>query len=277
MTFITEYNTYKFTRTTTTFAKDIGVSSVSDATRNMGGAFIILDARITDLTYDDACRLRLYSDAASRDADINRAQGNFNIGDSIALIAEVYVSAGEVLQFDPPIIGNTFSNGEVFYHLSGSTDDMSGGLTITSYTIGAPNNSQVDRQSLRFSGSAITTGNPEKGTLGTVSSPKSFLILSASATSESRLRLYSRPINEVPQSEISRSFTTSTNSGSLLIADMMFDSASFQYPMVPILEAYTWTSDYAIGNNQVGYILENRSAQTPTNITASLYIYNLEE
>ena len=93
----------------------------------------------------------------------------------------------------------------------------------------------------------------------------------------SRLRLYSRPVGEVPLVEATRSFDTQSQNNSLLIADLMFDSESFHYPLVPTVEGYTWTNEnYAVGNNQVGYILENRSG-APANISASLYIYSTED
>jgi len=276
MSFITEYNVNTFARTNTLFSKPIGLPSASGQTTQMGGAFILLSAQILRDDYTDTCRLRLYSDSSSRATDLNRAVTDYNISESVALIADINLTGSSVLTFDPPIIGNTFSNGEVFWHISGSTIvDLSDSIAVVSYPIATSNNSQIDRSGLLVTASNVpTTGN---GVSGSIISPKSFLILSGSATSQSRLRLYSRPHTEVPAYERTRPFTSQSQSGSLLIADLMFDSASFRYPLVPVLEAYTWTStDYSVGNNQIGYILENRSAGT-ANITASLYIYTTED
>jgi len=245
MDFLSQYNAYQFSRTTTDFTKAGGqlIDSGSPKT-SMGGAFILLNAQLKG---NPPCRLRLYSDATSRDTDANRSWTNFNVSESVALIADIVLTDTNTVTFDPPIIGNTFSGGDVYYHLSASSTPLT--ASITSYPL--------------KTGSVVTSN--------------SFIILSGSSTAVSRLRLYSRPVSEVPLAEVTRSFDTQSQDGALLIADLMFDSASFQYPLVPVLEGYTWTKEnYAVGTNQVGYILENRSGGA-TNITASLYIYSTED
>jgi len=215
MDFLSQYNAYQFSRTTTDFTKAGGqlIDSGSPKT-SMGGAFILLNAQLKG---NPPCRLRLYSDATSRDTDANRSWTNFNVSESVALIADIVLTDTNTVTFDPPIIGNTFSGGDVYYHLSASSTPLTASM------------------------------------------------------------LYSRPVSEVPLAEVTRSFDTQSQDGALLIADLMFDSASFQYPLVPVLEGYTWTKEnYAVGTNQVGYILENRSGGA-TNITASLYIYSTED
>lgn len=262
----------KFERTITSFTKVGGPTFVSGSPiQTMGSAYILLNAKITNGS--PPCRLRLYADQTSRDLDVNRAQGNYNISASVALIADIVLTDINLFNFDPPIIGNTFSGGDVYYHLSGSAAGLT--VEVTSYPIGISRDSNTDRVKLAVSGTLVTSGSFT--TRGTVTGPKSFLILSGSATTGSRLRLYSRPIEEVPTAEISRSFTTLANSGSLLIADLVFDSASFQYPLVPIVEGYTWENgNYAVGSGQIGYVLENTTS-TPTNVTASLYLYQTED
>lgn len=261
----------KFKRTITTFQKGATVTVASGSpVQTMGSAYILLNAKV--VAGSVPCRLRLYADETSRDVDANRAQGNYNISASVALIADIVLTNTNIINFDPPIIGNTFSGGQVYYHLSGSPAALS--VNVTSYPIGINQDSNIDRVNLAVSGTLVTSGS--FSTRGTVIGPKSFLILSGSATTGSRLRLYSRPIGEVSLSEISRSFITLVNSGSLLIADLVFDSASFQYPLVPIVEGYTWENEnYAVGTGQIGYVLEN-TTNTPTNITASLYLYQTE-
>lgn len=270
MDFISQYNTSKFQRTTTTFVKDNLVLVASGSTQAVGGAFILLNASVFGNT---PCRLRLYSDQTSRDIDADRPTGSFNLTQSVALIADIVFTNNNTINFDPPIIGNTYDGGNVWYNLSGGSTALT--ASITSYQIAISNDSFEGRMGISVSASAIpTTGY---GVSGSIVTPKSFIILSGSATSESRLRLYSRPIGEVPLTEMTRSFDTQSQDGSLLIADLMFDSGSFQYPLVPVLEAYTWNAgNYSVGNNQIGYILQNRSAGT-TNITASLYVYSTED
>ena len=271
MDFLSQYNAYQFSRTTTDFTKAGNqlIDSGSPKT-SMGGAFILLNAQLKG---NPPCRLRLYSDAASRDVDANRSWTNFNMSESVALIADIVLTDTNTVTFDPPIIGNTFSNGEVYYHLSASNTPLT--ASITSYPLKTLNDSLDGNTSLMVSGSSVpTTGY---GISGSITTSNSFIILSGSSTAVSRLRLYSRPVSEVPLAEVTRSFDTQSQDGALLIADLMFDSASFQYPLVPVLEGYTWTKEnYAVGTNQVGYILENRSGGA-TNITASLYIYSTED
>ncbi len=271
MDFLSQYNAYQFSRTTTDFTKAGGqlIDSGSPKT-SMGGAFILLNAQLKG---NPPCRLRLYSDATSRDTDANRSWTNFNISESVALIADIVLTDTNTVTFDPPIIGNTFSGGDVYYHLSASSTPLT--ASITSYPLKTFNDSLDGNTSLVVSGSSVpTTGY---GVSGSVVTSNSFIILSGSSTAVSRLRLYSRPVSEVPLAEVTRSFDTQSQDGALLIADLMFDSASFQYPLVPVLEGYTWTKEnYAVGTNQVGYILENRSGGA-TNITASLYIYSTED
>lgn len=271
MDFLSQYNSFNFQRKTIRFTKTSGQSVVGNTpTTDMGGAFILLDATAAGAE----CRLRLYSDSASRSADENRAAGNFNLSQSVALITDIVFTTAEKITFNPPIIGNTFNNGELWYNLSASSAPNVT-VDVNFYQIKPLNNSVDGNTILRVSGSSIpTTGD---GISGSITTSKSFIILSGSATSESRLRLYSRPIDEISSVEKTRPFESQSQSGSRLIVDLMFDSGSFQYPLVPVVEGFTYTNEnYVVGTNQVGYILHNRSAGI-TNITASLYIYSLED
>lgn len=270
MDFLSQYNANQFTRSTTTFTKTENVLFDSGSPKlSMGGAFILLNAQLQG---NPPARLRLYSDAASRDADVTRGWNDFAISPTVALIADVVFSTTSPITFDPPIIGNTFGGGEVYYHLSGSNTPIT--VSVNSYPIKPNNDSLLGNTSITISGTSIPAGNSASGNIST---SKSFLILSGSSSHVSRLRLYSRPVEEVPSSEVSRPFTTQTQDGSLLIADIMFDAANTQYPLVPILEAYTWKKEnYDVGTGTVGYILENRTGGSAT-ITTSLYIYSTED
>jgi hypothetical protein len=72
-----------------------------------------------------------------------------------------------------------------------------------------------------------------------------------------------------------RAFGENAITGSSIIADMAFDSASFSYKLSPSLEAYNLES-YSNGNNLVGFILQNQSTTNGATITASLLIYPIE-
>lgn len=235
-----------------------------------GGAFILLNAESNKTT-----RIRLYSDSASVNIDASRGPTDFNLNDSVALISDISLIQGTGLSLDlnPPIIGNTFSNGDVWYHISSSFGPTAVNLTV--YDFGVVGDSTTDRTSLIISRSSIpTTGY---GVSGSITTKKSFIILSGSATTGSRLRLYSTRIEDVPSSEQTRSFDTASAAASQLIADVIFDTGSFAYKFVPVLEAYTWEAgNLSTGTGTLGYQLENRTGATQ-NITASLYILSTEE
>lgn len=267
--FLTQYNTYLFKRNVTTFFKGSGASISSGSIISMGGTFILLDASATNVS-----RLRLYSDEPSMITDASRPVGNFDLSQSVALVADIVFNDTNLLTFIPPVIGNTFVGGQLWYNFSGSlATNVS--ASLTSYPIRPIGESIDGNIEIRISGSAIPISG--YGISGSITTSKSFLILTGSATSESRLRLYSRPHTEVPFTETTRSFGTASQAGSFLIADLVFDSGSFSYPLVPVLEAYTWADTrYAVGSGELGYILQNLSA-SPTDITASLYVYSTED
>lgn len=271
MDFLTQYNTNLFQRSTTSFIKPSGRSISSGSILDLGGTFILLNAKSTT---GAPCRLRLYSDESSMITDATRAQGNFNIADSVALVADIVLTDSNMLSFDPPLAGNTFVGGQVWYNLSASSAPPVT-VNLSSYPIRPIGDSTDGNSSIVISNPSVpTTGN---GVTGTISTSKSFLIISGSSSKVSRLRLYSRPHTEIPVGEQSRAFGTQPSDNSLLIADLMFDTADFQYPLVPILEAYTWSADnYVVGTGEVGYILENRTGGT-TDITVSLLTYSVED
>lgn len=271
MDFLTEYRNNVFTRTTTTLNKETfePFLNYSGSLDSMGGGFILLEATL--IGGNAPALLRLYSDEPSMIVDQNRLPGNFNINDSVALITEIAFEDFTPIKLVPPVIGNTLDSGRVWYNLSGSSNVA---VELKSYAIRDIGDSITGNEGLIISRSSV----PTLGVVGgNIPSPKSFLILTGSASRQSRLRLYSRPYTEVPAAETTRPFISQSNSGSLLIADLVFDSASFKYPLVPILEAYTWKSNqYEVGNNEIGYYLENTSGVVG-DVTASLYIYSTED
>jgi len=271
MDFITQYAVNKFQRNTTQFTKQTSNAIASGSTTALGGTFILLNAQSTT---GAPCRIRLYADSSSMVTDAGRASSSFALNDSVALVADIVLSGSTVLNFTPPVIGNTFTGGQLWYNLSGSSF-LPITVSITSYPIRLVGDSTDGNSSIVISGSSIpTTGY---GVSGSITTSKSFLILSGSATHESRLRIYSKPHTDIPSGEMTRSFGVQPGDNSGLVADLMFDSASFRYPLVPILEGFTWSDDeYAIGTGQLGYILENRSGGVAT-ITASLLTYKLED
>ena len=242
-------------------------SNVSGSTAAFDSSYILLG-----ITAQSPCRVRLYSDEDSVSIDNGRISSSFALNPAVGLILDTELDSSQLsFTFDPPIIGTTFSSGLTWYNISSSVSQP---IVITSYPIEF--STTTGRTQIAVSGSNIITGST--GVEGNIYSPKSFIILSGSAsTIDSRLRLYSRDIGTVPNNEKIRSFGTEPATGSSLIVDMIFDSASFAYKLVPIIEAYNLDT-YENGNNYVGYILQNVSTTNATaNITASLHIYSIED
>jgi hypothetical protein len=101
------------------------------------------------------------------------------------------------------------------------------------------------------------------------------MFLASSNNTDIRLRLYSKPIENISNTEKNRGFTTQSADDSYLISDMLFDSASYSYMISPILQAYN-LENYVSASNRVGYILENTSGTTKSNTFASIGIYPIE-
>lgn len=258
-----------FTRTSTQFVKPGAQHIISGSTQAFGGQFILLK---TSVSNPQNCRIRLYADEPSMILDRSRPSTNFNISESVALIADIVLNPETTLTLNPPLLGNTTNGGNTWYHISGSLVQAT--ITIDTYPIGLVGVSTGT--TIRISGSNIS--NAGYGISGSIVTPKGFIILSGSTTTESRLRLYSAPISEISLAEMTRSFNTASLSTSNLIADMMFDSGNFAYKFVPLLEAYNWqNNEFLYGTGRTSYILENKTATTLQNITASLHIYTIED
>lgn len=224
---------------------------------------------LLNVTVNNPCRIRLYSDSTSLTIDEPRPTLTFDVLPAVGLITDtVITSQSYTLNFDPPIIGATY-DGSTWYNISGS--DVT--ATFTYYPIEF---SYESRETMTIS--TNLTLAPGTTVEGNITSPKSFLILSASCTHpEVRLRLYSRDVSTISQSERSRQFGTIPSDQSSLIADMMFDSALYGYKLTPILQAYN-LSNLRVGENFVGYILQNVSPSTSlADITASIYVYPVED
>lgn len=249
----------RFTRETATITN----TPNSGSTTTFGSTYILLNVSV-----DQPCRIRLYSDSASLGIDAPRTTASMDVSASVGMVVDTYIASSSYqLNFDPPIIGTTFSGSTTWYNISGSNVTA----TFTYYPI---ESSYATKEALNFYATSLPSGFSD---LGNTTSPKSFLIMSASSNFiNTRLRLYSRDVASVSLTEKSRVFSTSPSDGSYIITDMLFDSASYAYKLTPTLQAYNLTT-YQQGENLVGYIIENLSGVTITNVTASLYIYPLED
>lgn len=225
------------------------------------------------------CRIRLYADSGSVNVDALRPTSSFDYSASVALNIDVGLSAGtQSITFNPPVIATTLVNYRTWYNIESSTTPTN--VVFTYYPIelntgsrtwiNIPNNTGIslganETSSGNFSGSGATVV------------PKSFLMMSAiSINSNIRLRLYSRPIEDISNTEKNRLFGTQSADGAHLIVDMAFDSGSYLYPISPLLQAYN-LENYLSGSNRYGYIIENMSASPKTNVFTSIRTYPIED
>jgi hypothetical protein len=252
-------NGARFTRETVSLTN----TPVSGSTSVFGSTYILLSVSV-----NNPCRIRLYSDSASVGIDDPRTTASFDLSASVGLVLDTLITSQSYkLNFDPPIIGTTFSASNTWYNISGSNVTA----TFTYYPIESEYGSKSE---LAFTAPNLPSGFSQ---LGDMTSPKSFLILSASCNyANARLRIYSRNINSISPAEKARPFSTPPTDASSIITDMIFDSASYSYKLSPVLQGYNLQT-YTVGENNVGYILENLSGGAMTNVVASLCLYPVED
>lgn len=243
-----------FTRNTVSFSN----VPVSGSITGLGYSYILLG-----VTADKACRVRLYSDSSSVALDNSRPSASINYDERVGLVFDGTITSDELnLKFDPPIVGTTFSEGKTWYNLSGS-DTVN--TTFTYYPIELLTGSRHG-VNLTFSAGASLVQ-------GTFSAPKSFILLSASASTPNRLRLYATS-SGISVSEIVRATGSIPADNSKLIVEMLFDSGGFQYILSPSLESYN-LNEYPTGTNTYSYIFQTVSASAVVN-SASLFLYPVE-
>lgn len=234
-------------------------------------SFVLLDIQVSNTP----TRVRLYSTSHSVNLDASRPTGSFEFTTGVGLAAEAYFATGSnYLKFDPPVICSSVeANPTIWYNISSSINGYS--VTFTVLPLDEPASSD-DRLTVSMSHASVS--NVGDGVTGSLSTPKAYLLLSASADVQTRLRLYSVPMGDVPAAETSRAFGTAPDTGSKLIADIMLDTPNAAYPISPTLPALTWAGTvYEVGTGITGYRIQNISATPSVNISASVSLYSLED
>lgn len=253
-----------FTRGTTTLSTGTGQTTV------FGSSYILLGVDRTGTS--SPCRIRLYGDAGSLTIDAGRPTSSFNYSASVSLNLDAYFSENtQSITFNPPIIATTHQDSTTWYNIeSPGTDNV----TVKYYPIEYNTGSRVWYPMPPTGPVTLTAGQRVSGSVPTA---KSFIILLAeSSRADVRLRLYSRPVSQVPLSEQTRPYSVPYADGVHLIADMLFDSASYEYKVSPVLQAYNLET-YMVGNNRVGYILENLSGTTLSTVIIGMNVYPIED
>lgn len=234
----------------------------------LGASYILLR-----MSANDTGRIRLYGNSASLATDFSRPTSSFDYSASVVLNLDAVLTTGtQSIEFVPPIIATTHLDGNnTWYRVESPTNAQ---VTLEYYPIEFNTSSRQFIPVPNYTG--VSLGGYQTAS-GNVTTPKSFLIFSAlSDNADIRLRLYSKPISDVPSYELTRPFITSSATGSHLICDLLFDSASYLYRISPVLQAYN-LEEYETGNNRVGYILENLSASPQTGVYAAIQAYPLED
>jgi len=233
-----------------------------------GASYILLS-----VSADAPCRVRLYATSQSVAIDEARPTSSFDYSASVALNLDAALTTGQLsLTFNPPVMASTSTLARTWYNIESATSPNN--VTFRSYPIEL---NPASRTILNIpSPSGISLGANATSS-GNFTTPKSFVMLSAICpTTDIRLRLYSRPIEDISSAEQSRPFISQSADGSHLISDMLFDSASYLYEISPILQAYNLES-YLSASNRVGYIIENTSGASKSNVYAGVFIYPVED
>jgi len=241
-------------------------------TTDLGSTYILLA-----VSSSAPCRVRLYATSASVGIDSARPSSSFDYSASVALNLDAGLTPGtSSISFNPPIIATTRQNVQTYYNIESSVPTR---VVFTYYPIEYPTADGTDPRSIlnipNFPGVSLAGFQTSSGNITT---PKSFLMYMAASTGNAniRLRLYSKPIENISVTEKNRPFTTIPNSNVHLISDMLFDSASYVYDVSPVLQAYN-LENYMSASNRVGYIIENTSAVAKTNVYTSIGIYSIED
>jgi len=261
---------------------------------------------ILSIITNTACRLRLYDDIGSRDnaTEISRVFGDTNVADNISLVGDFNITTPGAYTIDPVLYGHPHNRSNYLTHYridnAGSTNrnitigtyDLEDSTITPSATIPySENNARLLTSiSETLSEQQITTGSVITSGVPTV--PKTFLLISASLSSNTqlaRLRLYNSDVGYSNTTEVSRSFATEPTSDARLIVDMIISGSTPIYFCPKIINANLENllidlnelkSDVTkiSGENVIYYNLQNmKSSGGPESIQVNLYLYSLED
>lgn len=169
---VTNNPTRGFTRVTTTITTDAD-GEVSGSLLTLGGSYVLLSAQANAFP----CRIRLYNDSASVDADRSRLSTNTDVADTTGLIADISLDNLAQLRFNPPILAFPLKTGQTWYNVSSSAGTETT-VTLESYPFVGSGDSNTDRSEITLYTSNISTTS--YGESGSFASPKAFVILTGS-------------------------------------------------------------------------------------------------
>lgn len=258
---------------------------------NLGSTYILLG-----MQSNVPCRIRLYDNIFSRDtvSEISRSFGNTSIPANIALVADVTMSqANTYYTLDPVLYGcvATASNKLTYYRIDGISSPPYPQITFNRYLLEDSTVGTELRKTLIPIQRSVTTNAYVTGTLADVEIPRTYLLVSASVSGSNiitRLRLYNSTGSFNNSTEVSRSFSVEPSSSAGLIMDALLSGSETTYFVPKIvganlqlmgtnLKLIQRTPSLIMGNNELYYILENKSVSPGTvSVTASLHVFELE-
>lgn len=276
----------------------IQTDAIGSGSASLGATFCILDIQT-----NTACRLRLYDDSASLEnsGEKIRSFGNTSVSASVGLIGDFSMSAPGVYSIDPIVYGVTYDATTPYTYYRIENADTPPVIQITRYLLEDINTPLViggsydlaNRRTLPAIQTSILAANATaSGTLSNINIPQTYLLVSASLSGSNniaRLRLYSFASSINNATEKARPFSTEPSTSIGLIADVIISgSETVRFaPKIIGANLENMGSDLIftkadrtkmVGDAQrsLHYIIENKGTVS-RNMTASLYVYSLED
>lgn len=243
---------------------------------------------LTAIQGSKRCRVRLYTDAASRNdgTELARPFISQSIPSSIGLIADINLTDEALFHLAPPVFGVNLDNpisSSIYYTIDSSSGfNLNSGdaINVTRFLMEDTAVSNLagvtTHQTLIISASALASGSHRTGS---ISSPRTYLVYAVEPTvAPIRLRLYTSQSFRDDVTEISRSFGTEPAQNSGLISDFYMEDVA-KTPMTPILVGRNdedLINPALLTADQTTYYTITNGSGTGT-FSASVYLFSLED
>ena len=243
---------------------------------------------LTAIQGSKRCRVRLYTDAASRNdgTELTRPFISQSVPSSIGLIADINLTDEALFRLAPPVFGVNLDNpisSSIYYTIDSSSGfNLNSGdaINVTRFLMEDTAVSNLagvtTHQTLIISASALASGSHRTGS---ISSPRTYLVYAVEPTvAPIRLRLYTSQSFRDDVTEISRSFGTEPAQNSGLISDFYMEDVA-KTPMTPILVGRNdedLINPALLTADQTTYYTITNGSGTGT-FSASVYLFSLED
>jgi hypothetical protein len=257
----------------------------------IGSAFFGATYAILDIEVDTPCRIRFYDDQSSRDdsTEISREFGDSTSTTDIGLIADVSMSVAGKYTMDPVLYGVPADTTDhlTYFRITESSGTVNGSLTV--YPLEDENiiaDEENDFYKISNRKTLQLSGINDRLTVV----PRTYLMISASADENCRLRIYADTISRDDSVEITRTFSEAVMDPNIkIIADMDLVSGEVTkfYPKIvgANLETLPRTLQNLPGNidtirlnrNSINSRSEIYYRLEPSTATVDLEVYALED